>query len=52
MTSFTILLDAATAELYRRIAARAGLPAEQVLSDALFQLAGQLSMEALRRKES
>ena len=48
MTQFTILLDSTTALFYSRIAAAAEKPVEQVLSDALFKLAGELSLEALQ----
>lgn len=48
MISVTIMLDAAAAKLYRRVADAAGLSLEQVLSDALFRLAGELSLESLR----
>ena len=37
---------------YANIANAAGLPLEQVLSDALFKLAGELSLEALKSPES
>ena len=47
MTQFTILLEPATAMFYSRIASATGKPVEQVLSDALFKLAGELSLEAL-----
>lgn len=47
MPKFTVMLDPATAVFYRNIAVRVGLPAEQVLADALFKLAGELSLEAL-----
>ncbi len=46
MTLITIPLDDAAAALYARIAACVGKPLEQVLSDALFRLAGELSLEA------
>lgn len=36
---------------YRRLAEATGLSLEQVLCDALFKLAGELSMEALRHTE-
>ena len=48
MTAFTIELDAAAAMFYRRLAEQVGLPTERVLADALFKLAGELSLEALR----
>ena len=34
---------------YTRVAFLTGLPLEQVLTDALFRLAGELSLEALAR---
>lgn len=50
MVTFTIALDTATAEFYQHIAECAQLPAETVLADALFKLAGELSLEAIRKK--
>ena len=50
MEEFLIRLDPSTAQFYDRIAQTAGLPTEQVLQDALFKLAGELSLEALSRK--
>ncbi len=50
MTKVTILLEPGTVLFYTRIAQSAGLSLEQVLSDALFKLAGELSLEALRGK--
>lgn len=47
MIPMTVLLDEKTAEFYARIAARAGRTVETVLSDSLFKLAGELSLEAL-----
>lgn len=48
MTQVTLVLEPAVALFYTRIAQSAGIPLEQVLSDALFKLAGELSLEALR----
>ena len=48
MTQVTLLLEPAVALFYTRIADSAGIPLEQVLSDALFTLAGELSLEALQ----
>ena len=49
---FSVPLDPAAAELYRKIAASAGVPVEKVLADALYKLAGSLSLEAMaKRKE-
>ncbi len=43
----TLTLEPALVLFYTRIAFSAGKPLEQVLSDALFNLAGELSLEAL-----
>jgi len=51
MPKFTVTLDASTAAFYAGVARRAGRAEEQVLSDALFKLAGELSLEALCRKD-
>lgn len=51
MIQVTIPLEPAVALFYTRIASAAGKPLEQVLSDALFKLAGELSLEALRKEE-
>lgn len=48
MIPFTIELDATAAAFYMRVADTAGLRTEQVLADALFKLAGELSLEALQ----
>ena len=51
MIPVTILLDAAVVSFYSRLAEAVHIPLEQVLSDALFKLAGELSLEALRKSE-
>ena len=48
MFSVTLLLEPSVALFYRRIAEASGKSLEQVLSDALFKLAGELSLEALK----
>ncbi len=48
MKEVTILLEPAVALFYTRIAESTGIPLEQVLADALFKLAGELSLEALQ----
>jgi hypothetical protein len=50
MTPVTILLEPAVAAFYIRLAEAVELPLEQVLSDALFKLAGELSLEALKEQ--
>ncbi len=47
MKLYKILLTDETGTFYERVVELAGFPVEQVLSDALFKLAGELSMEAL-----
>lgn len=44
----TLVLEPAVALFYTNIAQSAGRSLEQVLSDALFKLAGELSLEALQ----
>ena len=51
MIPVTILLDAAVVSFYNRLAETVQIPLEQVLSDALFKLAGELSLEAIQAKE-
>ena len=50
MEDFLVELDPITADFYRTLAHHAGLPTEQVLRDALFKLAGELSLEALAKR--
>ena len=47
MTQVTFLLEPSVALFYTRLAQSVGLPLEQVLADALFKLAAELSLEAL-----
>ena len=47
MAGVNIYLSPEVTAFYRRLAEAAALPLEQVLSDALFKLAGELSLEAL-----
>ncbi len=49
MNEITLKLDPAVVLFYSRIARANDLPLEQVLTDALFKLAGELSLEALLR---
>ena len=44
----TLHLDSAAALFYTRIAAASGKSVQQVMQDALFLLAGELSLEALK----
>ena len=47
MINITVPLDPAVIVFYGRVAEAAGISLEQILSDALFKLAGELSLEAL-----
>ena len=49
MLAVTIVLDEITAEFYARIADSVNRSVETVLADALFKLAGELSLNALAR---
>ena len=49
MASVTLDLEPALVLFYSRIALSAGTTLEQVLTDALFKLAGELSLEALKK---
>lgn len=49
MKQITLLLEPSVALFYSQIASVTGLTLEQVLCDALFKLAGELSLESLRR---
>lgn len=48
MTQITLTIEPSVVLFYTRIAAAAGMTPEQVMSDALFKLAGELSLEALQ----
>ena len=43
----TLHLEPSVVLFYSRIAAGVGLPLERVLADALFKLAGELSLQSL-----
>ena len=52
MTQVTLLLEPAVALFYSQVAQQYHLPLEQVLSDALFKLAGELSLQALKHPKA
>ena len=52
MKQVTLTLEPAVALFYTKIALTAGKPLEQVLTDALFKLAGELSLEALNASKN
>ena len=47
MTEITLQLEPTVVLFYTRIADSVGMPLETVLRDALFKLAGELSLEAM-----
>ena len=51
MTKVTLILDPVVALFYERIAHNAGIPLEKVLSDTLYKIAGELSLEAIEKKQ-
>ena len=51
MIKITVPLEPAVVLFYGRVAEAVGKSLEQVLSDALFKLAGELSLEALKSSE-
>ena len=51
MTQVYLFLDDATLSFYKSLSQWSGLPLEQVLHDALFKLAGELSLQALKSAE-
>ena len=51
MTQVMLLLEPSVALFYSHIAKTAGISLEQVLCDALFKLAGELSLEALHKQD-
>jgi hypothetical protein len=49
--TLTLTLDPIVAAFYARAAELLSLPVEVLLSDVLFKLAGELSLEALAKKD-
>ena len=49
MTEVTLVLEPAVAQFYLRVAEAVGEELETVISDALFKLAAELSLEALQQ---
>ncbi|MDP4152021.1 MAG: hypothetical protein Q8865_01080 [Bacillota bacterium] len=49
--NFIVELNVDTALFYTKIASYAGLPVEKVLSDALFKLAGELSLRTFKQNK-
>ena len=51
MTQVFLYLDDTTLSFYQKLSQWTGIPLEQVLSDALFKLAGELSLQAIKKAE-
>ena len=51
MILVTLALDPGVYAFYAAIGQQTGRTAEQVLSDALFKLAGELSIQAIKKKQ-
>ena len=51
MKSVKIKVDNVVYEFYQKVGQQAGIPVEQVMSDALFKLAGELSLNAIHKRE-
>ena len=51
MIPVTVQLDPAVVLFYTRVACTSGRSLEQVLADALFKLAGEVSLEAMKGTE-
>ena len=52
MTPVTLLLDPSVIRFYAQVAKVSDHTLEQVLSDALFKLAAELSLQALRNTDA
>ena len=50
MTQITLELEPVVALFYTQIAEAAQKPLDQVIGDALFKLAGELSLEAMKKQ--
>ena len=49
MEKYTLDVDPAAAKFYERVGEIANMPAEKIMAEALFKLAGELSLEATRK---
>lgn len=50
MTQVTLLLSSELSRFYSAVAEQNSIPLEQVLTDALFKLAAELSLSALKKQ--
>lgn len=51
MKQYKVQLTHETAVFYEKVAKQVGRTTDQVLSDALFKLAGELALEAIHKRE-
>lgn len=51
MVTVTVSLDPCVYSFYASVGKHVSLSTEQVIADALFKLAGELSIEALQKKQ-
>ena len=51
MKTVKIEVDDLIYEFYQKVGQQAGIPVGQVMFDALFRLAGELSLSAIQKKE-
>ena len=49
MMQIILRLEPEVALFYKRLSDAVGIPLEQVINDSLFKLAGELSLEALKK---
>ena len=47
----TIEIETLLYDFYRKIGANVGKPPEQVMADALFRVAGEMSLEAITKQK-
>ncbi len=52
MKNVTLTIDDCLYEFYRKVSLQAGVAVEQVMSDTLFKLAGELALNALDKKKA
>lgn len=51
MKTVTLTVDDALYIFYEKVGRNCGIPAEKVMADALFKLAGELSLQALQKRK-
>ncbi len=47
MGKYTLEIDPAAAKFYERVGETANMPAERIMAEALFKLAGELSVKSM-----